>query len=353
VIFGRRSKLGRKFDSVFTDLDQSSAEDSAVARNFRFDDRVSVPRERFLESYLRRAQAKQRGLKLPDAFQRYFEEEVRFTHNPRFLRRENSINLMRKFAPEGVKLLRVIDLGQLLPLLRQWETIHPLFRGVPSVPMAIASRQRPSSAGWLRSRQNKNVVEWFERRLYSGTPNKGEDFLRAVLLGLNRLAASPEPEDCFHPAWATTASAVEELRTHDPHQLVHQLGLHYECLPTWIMTLSYPAKLAGGLARPTVLDMPFRCYCHFPSPRSARPNQGGHPMSLAANGADKLVPEFVHRNVALNDQEVDLAWFKIEKPPERKLHDRRRYHVRVLRDHYDSFVDVNRWMPQAVNVRWL
>jgi hypothetical protein len=352
VIFGRRGKLCREFDEVFRDLDRASAEGSAMVRNFRFDDRVSERRERFLVDYVRRARAKDPSLKLPDAFRRYFNEKIRYTVNPRFLHAENGINSMRKFAPEGVKLFRVIELSGLLSLFRRWETLNPLFQGAPLEKVTKTRRLRRDRAGWMRYGQNNDVVEWFQRRLSGGDPNSGQVFLRAILDGLNRQVSAANPDDSFHPAWATVAHDIEDFAASDPHKLIGLLGLHFECLPTWIMTISYPAKVVGTLVRPTVLDG--ASYCHFPSPKALDPAGGGHPMSLDADrtGGDKLPPEILHRNVRLKNQETKLAWFRIEQHPRKALHDRRRHHLSVLEAHYDPPININRWMPECASNRW-
>lgn len=354
LIFGRRrGALCLEFEPTFEELDQSSAEESAVARNLRFDDRVSKRRAQFLASYIRQVRKNDPGLKMPDLFKRYFNEKIRYTASPRFLHSENATNLMRKFTPEGVTLFRVVELSGLLPLFRQWEKWHPLFYGAPVEKMAKSGGPYRNGSGWLQHVQNRTVVEWFERRLPPGDQRAGLSFLQAVLDGLNRHAAGKKPTDNFHPAWATTVDQIGPyLSPSNPHRLIHALGLHFERLPTWIMTLSYPAKSAGALARPTVLDGP--SYCHFPSPAVADCVQGGHPMNLAprARRTSELLSEFLHLNGVLRSGEVELAWFRIERSPRQALHRLRDAHFDSLEKRYDPPIDIPGWMPQCANPRW-
>lgn len=297
----------------------------AVAYNLMHDHRVSAEREQRLTDD---------GTRLgPPDTERwvlgYFDAKVRTRHHPDYASEHcNAANIMTDtWRTPGVigkqmQLARILNLNLLLPV----------YCGAPP------SLHLP--------RDKAGMLQWLDE-LERGSRDRRRLWIARVFEAL-RLQRRIAP---FQPTWVTSwyrfqREVLDAARPAD--RWAERLGVPVSDCPQWLIVLRYAVRDVGTVARPTQLDAGFHGY-HFPTPPTSPLVFGGHPMDLAVpSTADRLLPEFIHKQIDHTPAHWDASdclCGKIPGPTSTAIATQRRAHHGLLRKTYPGVVQ---WMPSCI-----
>ncbi len=237
------------------------------------------------------------------------------------------------------KLLRIIDLNNLRYAYR-WllDKRHRRRRWKDSFNDYYEEVQRD----WIRDEKKEQqwINDWHDRMLDPSDPDRRDSFVIAVLEMLNY----KRRDSAFQPTWATVWQAFEaEARTEDGEanadRWVQLMGMGKNEPGHWYIALTYTVAEAGTLARPTQLDGGWYEY-HFPSPKEAPLEFGGHAMDLHPLPTNfRLLPEYIHKQIEHPIKHWDDTGRLLGRTSDwdpLKLINLRRAHQKRLKEAYDT-----------------
>jgi hypothetical protein len=260
-----------RYDAALNDLGSRSEEEALLAENIRRDDRLSDERAAVFDNMvpaLHSSINEPSADELLEAFRNYHETRVR-TGAPDYLNDALNFRNRRKFRNLDIELLHVLDVTG-LDFAFEWarkERRYPEFSTYPS--------------------DSVKAFRWLKDRLDS--PMRTE-FLEAVLDVLDAFGQKNRP---YGPVWFTTRTAFGGTIDEDCSHWLAILGMEKKRLKLCLVVLTYRARDAGTVYRPTQLDAGPNCD-HFPSPNRFNA-WSGHPVDFDATPTDRVLRvELIH-----------------------------------------------------------
>lgn len=308
VFYRRRS--AHPFDPALTDMEAASEFSTwALARNLRFDHRVSKEREL---TFLAAFGGTPPSLSEFDRVARNcFKADIQRTHRPQFLDRSlNHENILDPPPPKSGPIMK--DTEELVTVL-DLACLRESFNWAKD-PRFVQWRKFVKGFSMLRP----ELLSWLDGHLRGKREAAGKAFLKTAFEIANAHAAATAPHN---PMWVTTWRKFAP-HMNSPQRWPKLVGCH-KGSPCWLVVLKYTVAEAGGLVRPTQLDAGPDGIHHYPSPPRLPAMCGGNLMDLAERSPKRPpICEYIHARIALSVQHVvgmrridgnaklDLPWLR-------------------------------------------
>ncbi len=321
-VFGRPGP--HRYDRALAEWSAEKNEWKCLAENFRCDDRVSPDREQAFDRFVTEEIPSKDDLSA--AVRAYHKERVRAKIDPDYVQKPLNAKNRIPLRNLDILLTSLLDVTG-LELVFEWaRSRFPAFSTYPS--------NRDKAFHWLRSRLDATG---------------GQQFASHILEVLAEHGRQVCP---FGPVWVTPHSDFTPVADQPSERWLEILGLRKARLKLCVIVLTYRARHAGTLYRPTQLDVG-TCADHFPSPDGLGALTG-HPVDLSADRRQAVLKTELIHGPFMVDIQPQIQWesssfwygFPQRDPtmvPNRALE--RDVHLELLEERYGP--DVRTWFMVA------
>jgi hypothetical protein len=270
MIFGRDAAADHPLEAKLAPLDTAAGSDRFVGQNWRWDWRVSEPREQQLLAYMADLERVEHDPSLQSCYRKYYT--ARICHG------------------SPVEYVHPCNRGNLVPgIARHYELAHVVclnrFREAAQEGLPEARVIPPDKWGaWLDEK-----VETARQGGLVGV----REFVLTLFHAWNKWGRIDQ-----RPAWASFWADVEPLLAGPSwaDRVRDGLGLGMVEANRWLLVLRYQVREVVCCVRPTCLDADWKPW-HFPSPEGEKT---GFTMDLTLGTNGTCCPEVIHSPIRLN-----------------------------------------------------